>query len=314
MPAFRFAHLSDPHLPLDPRRPPLRLLASKRVLGYMSWRKKRHRIHRPEVLQALLADIAAAAPDHRVVTGDLVNIALPDEFERARDWLAIVGAPEDVTLIPGNHDATVVFPWAEGMGLWRDWMAGDGSAGDASPADDVDSLFPAVRVRGPVAFVGLSTAVPTPPLLANGRLGASQLERTETALADLGRRGLFRVVMLHHPPVETEWGLKHAGERKSLSDRKAFQEMIARVGAELVLHGHTHVSRLSVLRTPAGTIPALCVPSASAVPSSKGAGARWHLYEVEREGEGWRLGVTARALTEAGGFVEAGRYSVRVGA
>ena len=310
MAAFRFAHLSDPHLPLAAGRPALGLLASKRLLGYLSWRRKRHRIHRPDVLAAMLADIQAHAPDHRVVTGDLVNIALPDEFVRARDWLETVGAPADVTLIPGNHDATVTFPWAEGLGLWRDWIAGDGCL-PAEGGEGPESLFPAVRVRGPVAFVGLSTAVPTLPLLATGRLGEAQLARAESVLADLGRRGLYRVVLLHHPPVEAHWGQKHGGERKALTDRRAFQAMLGRVGAELVLHGHTHCARLTSIKGPAASIPALAVPSASAAPSSKGDTARWHLYAVERAGDAWRLEVTAREWTPEG-YATAGRYTVEV--
>ena len=77
--AFTLAHLSDPHLPPLPAAR-LRDLASKRALGYLNWTRNRHKYHRREVLDALVADIRAQAPDHIAVTGDLVNLALEAEL------------------------------------------------------------------------------------------------------------------------------------------------------------------------------------------------------------------------------------------
>ena len=73
--AFTLAHLSDPHLPPLPAAR-LRDLASKRALGYLNWTRNRHKYHRREVLDALVADMRAQAPDHIAVTGDLVNLSL----------------------------------------------------------------------------------------------------------------------------------------------------------------------------------------------------------------------------------------------
>lgn len=296
--AFRFAHLSDPHLPLLPGWPArLRALAGKRLLGFLSWRRKRHRIHRPDVLAALLGDVAAHAPDHLAVTGDLINIALPDEFERARDWLERLGPPDRVSVVPGNHDATVRVPWESGLGLWHPWMSGDGAGGPGG-----ESGFPYVRVRGPVAFVGLSTAVPTPPLLATGTVGARQAERLEALLADLARRDLFRVVLMHHPPVRVG-----RSERKALGDRRLVQEVLARSGAELVLHGHHHRDHVGSLPGPGGTaVPVIGVSSASAAPVGGVEPARWNRFTVERtEGGGWRLGVLVRGFAPDGFRTEA---------
>ncbi len=90
MAAFVLAHLSDPHLATMPR-PRAAELASKRALGYYNWRQRRHAIHRIETLNRLVSDLKAAGPDHIAVTGDLVNIALADEFVSARAWLASLG-------------------------------------------------------------------------------------------------------------------------------------------------------------------------------------------------------------------------------
>ena len=103
---FTLAHLSDPHLAPLPA-PRWRDLIGKRVTGYINWQRKRRFIHDAEVLGKIVADLKAQAPDHIAVTGDLANIALAEEFARGRDWLQDLGAPHDVSLVPGNHDAYV---------------------------------------------------------------------------------------------------------------------------------------------------------------------------------------------------------------
>src|SRR5712691_11671414 len=223
---FVLAHLSDPHLgPVPAAR--LRELAGKRMLGLLNWRRKRGAVHRPEVLDALVRDLAALPVDHIAVTGDLVNLALAAEFAPARQWLARLGPPERVTVVPGNHDAYVRETAAHPARHWGDYMRGDVGA---TAAPDSPLPFPFVRRRGPAALIGLSTAVPTAPFMATGRLGADQLTRLAAALDGLGREGLFRVVLIHHPP-----GSSLADRFKRLVDAGPFRRVVARHGAELVL-------------------------------------------------------------------------------
>ena len=54
--------------------------------AFSNWRH-RHRIHRGDVLQRIVADMKAQAPDHIAVTGDLVNISLAGEYVPARTCL-----------------------------------------------------------------------------------------------------------------------------------------------------------------------------------------------------------------------------------
>ncbi|MFX8914796.1 hypothetical protein ABTM95_19350, partial [Acinetobacter baumannii] len=61
MTPFVLAHLSDPHLGPMPR-PRLRELAGKRAIGYLNWKRKRHMVHRREVLGELVADMHAQQP------------------------------------------------------------------------------------------------------------------------------------------------------------------------------------------------------------------------------------------------------------
>ena len=106
--------------------PRLDLLLSKRIFGLLSWHFRRKAIHEGPVLPALVEDLHGARPDHTVVTGDLVNISLPDEFIRAAAWLRDLGPPSDVSVIPGNHDAYVPLAWQRSLALWSDYMAGEG--------------------------------------------------------------------------------------------------------------------------------------------------------------------------------------------
>jgi 3',5'-cyclic AMP phosphodiesterase CpdA len=284
---FTLAHLSDPHLPMPHARP--WQLLGKRATGYLNWWRRRAHLHVPEALAGVVADIRAQKPDHVALTGDLVNISLPTEFERASAWLPSLGGPAEVTIVPGNHDAYVRVPWAEGLGRWAAYLAGDGQP----PAPDL-SVYPTLRRRGPVALVGLSSGVPKPPLLATGTLGAAQIARAEKLLAELGREGACRVVLIHHPPLTTE------SRFKRLTDAADFQAMIRRVGAEIVLHGHNHRSEVSRIAGPDGPVPVVGVTSASAAPGSKYGRARWHLLRIDREGTGWRIDLELRALRADG--------------
>jgi len=280
---FTLAHLSDPHLPPMPR-PRIAELAGKRVLGYLHWRQSRHRIHRAEQLEPLVRDLAAQSPDHIAVTGDLVNIGLLAEFAPARAWLHSLGPPHDVTLVPGNHDAYVRQSHAAHAANWHEFMRDDAANSDGL-------RFPFVRRRGPLALIGLSSAIPTAPFLASGRLGPEQIARLEELLARLA--DCCRVVLIHHPP-----GRSHGGRLRSLTDASALRAALARRGAELVLHGHDHVQALDWLEGPHRPIPALGVPSASAASlhGHRGEPAAYNLYRIEGSPGAWRREVVTRGF------------------
>lgn len=306
---FTLAHLSDLHLGALPR-PGVAALLNKRCFAYMSWRLRRQAIHDGPVLPALVEDLRREAPDHIAITGDLTNIALPSEFRQARAWLAALGPADRISVVPGNHDAYVPVPWAESLAHWAPFMSsakGEGAA-EEPPAGPED--FPFVRLRGPVALVGVSTACPTVPFSAAGRVGRRQLEALETALSELGHRGFFRAVLMHHPPLRGG-----AERRKRLTDGAAFREAIRRVGAELVLFGHTHRSAVARLPTPGGYAPAISVPSASARPHPGKGHARYHLYRIGRQDGRWSIKVEVRGVEPTlCGFAREGRFALRLAA
>jgi 3',5'-cyclic AMP phosphodiesterase CpdA len=278
---FLLAHLSDPHLAPLPR-PRVLELVGKRATGYVNWRRKRQLVHRSDVLGRIVADLKQQAPDHIAVTGDLVNIAIAAEFKPARGFLESLGSAREVTLVPGNHDAYV----RSGIGYselhWDAYMRGDDGGS-----------FPFLRRRGPLALIGLSSAVPTAPFMATGRLGAEQITR----LGELLERcaGSFRVVMIHHPPAS-----KPSRRFKRLLDGPAFRAVLARHGAELVIHGHDHERALIHLDGPQRPIPVVGVPSASEASPGEHDPAGYNLYRIEGDNGAWRCEVVSRGLTPDG--------------
>lgn len=261
---YVLAHLSDPHLTLAGIAPSLADLRPKRLLGRLSWQLNRRRRHRPECLQIVVDAVKAAGVDHIAVTGDLTNLGLPAEFVRARRWLDALGGPERVSLVPGNHDALVSGSWSAAWPLLAPYLP-DG--------------LPYLHRHGPLAIIGVSSAISTPPFCAYGRVGEEQAGQLG-ALLDAGRAaGLCRVVLVHHPPLD---GI--VGERKSLHDRSRLCTVLAAHGAELVLSGHVH--HASHHRLP-GDVRLLVAPSASVIGE-----AGWHRITIEADGRAWRIGYT----------------------
>jgi 3',5'-cyclic AMP phosphodiesterase CpdA len=292
--SFTLAHLSDPHLAPLPQ-PHWSELAGKRVTGYINWRRKRRFIHDPDVLAAITRDMKAQKPDHIAVTGDIANIALPDEFRRGRQWLDSLGAPAGVSYVPGNHDIYVASGAPQAARQWGPFMSGDGGVAG----------FPYVRRRGLLGLIGLCSGVPTAPFRATGWIGSEQLAALAAILRDLQNDNLFRVLMIHHPPVTM------AKRHKRLLDAPALLQVIATHGADLLIHGHDHLPMLNWLNGPNGTrVPAVGVPSASEKPGVDKEAAAYHLYRVNGAPGAWQCEMVSRGIDARGDITEQRRFMV----
>ena len=292
---FTLAHLSDVHLSPLPR-PRVGELMSKRMIGYANWLRGRHEVHSRKALDALTADLGRQDTSHIAITGDLVNLGLPAEFEAALSWLHTIGPPADVTVVPGNHDTYVKLHYDTGIGLWRDFMTAnpDGSPEHARSAQG----FPFVRIRESVAMIGLSSAIPTLPFMAAGRLDRVQLDVLPSLLRTLREQELFRVVLIHHPPLH---GL--TARHRGLQNSNDLLAILRAEGTELVLYGHNHDQALDRIETKTGPAPMVGVPSASAARAGRRSLARYNLFRIARSGTGWHCTMTGRGLSEPGGEV-----------
>jgi 3',5'-cyclic AMP phosphodiesterase CpdA len=285
---FTLAHLSDIHLSPLPRIR-RRELMSKRMLGYVNWHRGRKYVHRREILDLITGDIVAQKPDHIAVTGDLVNLGLPEEFLRAAEWLHHLGPPGKVTAIPGNHDAYVRLHPKAGTHHWLPYMESNAAGERLFPTPATQ--FPFVRRFGDVALIALSSAIPTMPFIAAGKVGSVQRQLLGHALDRLKQANLFRVVLIHHPPLRAQ-----AGWHRGLRDAGRFKRVLKRHGAELILHGHNHAQ--TVLELPTATGPAIIVgvPSASEAVEGRIPAARWNEYGIARNGDGWRVEMVGRSV------------------
>jgi 3',5'-cyclic AMP phosphodiesterase CpdA len=281
---FKLVHLSDFHL-CRPQGAPLAAWAGKRAISFLAWQTRRRHENRPAVLSAMIRALAKLSWDHAVVTGDLTQLGLPAEYRLARRYLEAIGPPERVLVVPGNHDALVTSPFRESFALWADFMA----------LDDGMPVFPTLRIRRRVALIGLSSAQPTWPFSAAGRLGADQRGRLGQILAQTGRQGFFRVVLLHHPLLPGQ-----VSRRKSLTDAPALRALLRRYGAELVLHGHAHRDLQGELAGPAGAIPVLGLPATSAAHRCRERRACLRIFSIQRASAGWKIEVQDHGYTGNG--------------
>lgn len=270
---MELAHLTDVHLgPVS--KPKLYELFSKRFFGYLSWQRRRHLMHRVELLDAIRHDLHSNPPDHIAISGDLVNISLPSEFVRAHEWLTRLGNADDISVIPGNHDAYAGRAYLQGWKLWNEYTRSDG---------EEHTVFPTVRRRPGLTLIGLASAVPSPIGFAYGRLGVDQLQGLAKILSSERETDTIRVVQLHHPPL-------FSGKRRCLRNSAEFQAVIAEHGAELVIAGHEHHFQIGMINGPDRPVPVVAGPSASLMRFDGPYAGGYIRYQLpERRGDTIRL-------------------------
>jgi len=280
---MKIAHFSDLHLLALEGVPAWRFL-NKRVTGLANLRLKRAAIHRPEYVRAIALEVARSGVDHVVVTGDLTNLALESEFERARDVIEQdLGLDASrVTIVPGNHDLYTrgAHRARRFQQYFAPWLTSD--LPELRSSSGVAPSFPVVKLRGPAAIVALSSAVPRLPLVAAGELGHAQLESLARVLEHPEVRRRTLVLALHHPPAHAWTPAKAYLE--GLRDARALLSLLEPVQAGLVLHGHLHRRLQQPLPTRAGELQQVGATSASLHSADPDRMAGFNVYEVDDAG------------------------------
>lgn len=283
---MRIAHLSDLHLLNLEGASPLRFL-NKRMTGYLNLRFHRKAVHKPSSVRAAARAIRELGVDHVVVTGDVTNLALEGEFELVRDVLSseLGFSPDKLSLVPGNHDMYT-------GGAFRTQrfvkMFAENVTSDLPDLRPKGSAFPFVRLRGPAAIVGLSTAVPRMPFVASGTIGREQLEALAKIVEHPEVRARTLVVLQHHPLHNSQNRAKVLIE--GLLDAELEQRILGRLERGLVLHGHLHRRVRRDLATRGGVVHAVGAPSASLVDARDERMGGFNLYEIGDDGAVQELG------------------------
>ena len=276
----RIAHLSDLHLLSLEGAVPFRLL-NKRITGYLNLRFHRNSVHKAFAVAAAARAIRKLGIDHVVITGDVSNLALEVEFELVRRFLAdeLGLPPEQVSLIPGNHDA-----YTAGAHRSRRFVRTFGAylRSDLPELTVTGEMFPFVQLRGPAAIVGLSTAVPRPPLVASGAVGKLQMLALKRILAHPEVRDRTLVLLQHHP-IHNATSLAQR-KLEGLDDADEEIALLGGVKRGLVLHGHLHRRIHRRLRTQGGHLDAVGATSTSLLHPSDERMAGFNVYEIDGDG------------------------------
>lgn len=279
---MRIAHISNLHvLALD--GVPAHRFLNKRFTGWVNLRVKRSHKHRPGHVRAVAQEITRANVDHVVITGDLTNLALEQEFLAVRTLLELeLGLrPDQISAVPGNHDLYTRGAMRDQRftKYFHDYVASD--LPELS-ADIPLGHFPFVKLRGPVAIIGLSSAVPRPPLMASGELGKPQLAALRRILVHPEVQKRTPVILLHHPIHNPPSRMKTFIE--GLWDADGLIEELSALHRGLVLHGHLHVRRRRTLGTAAGEMISIGATSASLQHDDEHKMAGFNLYEFDAGG------------------------------
>ena len=176
-------------------------------------------------------------PDLVVISGDIANSALPEEYERAKTLLEKLQMP--FAAIPGNHDRRIpmrkILP----------------DPGYGAP----ESALNAVRRIGRLDILLIDSTVPGAP---HGELDAATLAWLDGALAASATRPAL--LFLHHPPFNT--GIVYTDAMR-LRNADALAALLKRYPrALLVAAGHVHRAAQTVF---AGISATICPAGEQAV-------------------------------------------------
>lgn len=156
-------------------------------------------------------------PDALVLSGDLTDCGLAEEYALLRSLLEGLGMP--VYLIPSNHDRREAL-----RQVFGDWP---------TFCDDPTFIDFSANL-GPVRIVGVDTVVPGH---GHGALCDHRLRRLETTLAQAPDTPTL--VFLHHPPFVC--GIEHMDKIRLLDGAEELQRIVAaNPQVERVLTGHHH--------------------------------------------------------------------------
>jgi 3',5'-cyclic AMP phosphodiesterase CpdA len=176
----------------------------------------------PRLEPGLEALIDRIDPELVIASGDLTHRGLPEQHDRAAEFLRGLGRP--VFAIPGNHDIpyTPIARFTKTFAQFeRHWKT-------TEPVHRSESLF----------VVGLNSVRPW--LHQSGRLRRAQLDQAADLLSEAPPTAL-RIVVLHHHLLGAPW----RSRKKPVAKRSRVLAALVDAGAELVLAGHIHQAAVS---------------------------------------------------------------------
>jgi 3',5'-cyclic AMP phosphodiesterase CpdA len=295
---MRIAHFSDLHL-LSLEGMSLGRFLNKRITGLAMLRLHRKSAHKPFAVRAVAEEVKRARVDHVAITGDLTNLALEAEFDLVKKFLEedLGLGPDTVSVIPGNHD--VYTRGSANKRRFEQYFA-DYIKSELPEfgVDHCGARYPYVKLRGPVAIVGMSTAVPRGPLMAAGRFGAAQIDQLAKLLEHPEVKSRSKVILQHHPAHNVK--NRVVAYLEGLHDSKKMLTTLRKLEHGLILHGHSHIRVRRTIETEVGRIDVCGATSASLLSDHQHRHSGFNLYEYDASGK--LTTVEAHVLGDDGKF------------
>lgn len=175
----------------------------------------------PAVVEGLLADLVAHAPDLVIISGDLVQRAKRSHFVAARAFLQRLPFP--YLVVPGNHDIPVynlVKRFTDPFRAYKHYISHDLSPFHVDPE---------------IAVLGLNTARSVIFDFSQGRINKTQIQRVREVFCDLPPT-VFKILFTHHPflPPPDALGTRLVGRARLALPA------LETCGVDLMLAGHLH--------------------------------------------------------------------------
>lgn len=222
----RIAHLSDLHLLEESWRSRSGLERCR--LAFLSTGTTLDADDRRARALSALRRARRLCVDHVLVTGDLTEDGTPAQFETLAHVLHESGlAPEQVTLVPGNHDAY------SQLGAWRTALAGPLAAFQETSREG------ALTVVGEAVIQPLSTIVEAQHFTrAAGIVRGEAIEAIERTARDGVARGKAHIVAQHHSPLGASNPVWNWFD--GTLEARPLRELLQARPEVHVVHGHVH--------------------------------------------------------------------------
>ncbi|MFQ3360580.1 MAG: metallophosphoesterase family protein [Alphaproteobacteria bacterium] len=282
---YTISHISDLHLPII-KTPKYKELFNKRIIGFINWHLNRKNNHNDNIIKDLINDLKKQGSDHLIVSGDLINLSLEDEYINASKILKKISIPENISVVPGNHDSYIKIDFDKSIFHWKDHIGTDTVL--LNYFKSKKNPFPYLKIRNDIALIGLSSAIPTMPFMCYGKIGKDQLKNLEDILIYLSKKNYFKILILHHP-------IHKIGpfNYKGLLDNNELIKLLDDYNIELLLHGHLHRDSITYLKTKNSIIPCFGTPSSSKI-NKKEKQTSYNKYEIYKINDKWNFNAYRR--------------------
>jgi 3',5'-cyclic AMP phosphodiesterase CpdA len=171
-------------------------------------------------IDPLLGAVEGIRPDVIVVSGDLTQRARPEQFQEAREFLALLPKPQIV--VPGNHDVPLHNLYERFSGPLNNYRR--------YITSDLEPFYSDAEV----AVLGMNTARSL--VWKNGRINAHQISRIQHHYSSAAS-GVAKVLVTHHPFDLPE----HYTANDLVGSARLAMHTIAECGVDVLLAGHFHI-------------------------------------------------------------------------